>query len=189
VKTLTLHVGRKSVGLRAITGQVFNIRHWRERDDSVRRPNIAVDDKLEFWVRDETDGVEYRYQLTNEDLSITRGQRISVVDGTTGRVKNRLLFLYNTNSRTSFSWCGADPLHRKLGYDKGTELRVGVAVLAFFATGFVVGMLHVPGTLGIAMVGGWAGWAYFGRRAKAARERMSAAVKAVLPDLVGLPRT
>jgi hypothetical protein len=184
MKQLNLDIGaRKSLALRGVTGQVINVRHWRERDESVRLPDVVVDDMVEFWIKDEADGTEYNFKLRNTDVGIAMGQRLSIVEASSRIAKKRLLYLHNWNSRETESWCSSR-LHERLGYRYGGWLSAGKALAVFLILGVLHDAVHLHTTMApIVLIALGSGF-YFQRGVRKFREHLPKAVKAAIPELI-----
>lgn len=179
MKKLKIYMARKAVDLKCVTGKLRDIRSWRDQGDVL---------KVEFWVKDETDGVEHCFRLNTADVQVARGQRISVVTGTTGVVSDKILYIYNWNAQTQHSWL-TDALYDRLGlFRYGGWLAFAKAFLVFMAAlalhDFLFGTIKqfVPAALSWLVLLGT--WAFFFYGVHKFRSQLPEAVKQVLPQLM-----
>lgn len=178
MKKLKLDIGRKNLDLKCVTGKLLDIRSWREHSGVM---------KVEFWVKDETDGVEHCFRLNTADVQVAQGQRVSVVTGTTGVVTDKVVYIYNWNARTRENWL-TSALYDRLGFRYGGWTSFGKALPVFLA---MVGIedylfshfkLFLPSGLAwLALLGAWG---YFFSGVRKFRSQLPKAVEQVLPQLM-----
>jgi hypothetical protein len=143
--------------------------------------------RTEFWVKDETDGVDHCFRLFTADVQLARGQRVSVLTGTTRIVTDRVLYIYNWNSRSEESWL-TDTLYDRLGFRYGGWISFGKALLVFLAIGGIHDFLFTNFKLFFPMPLVWlallGAWGFFYSGVRKFRAELRKAVKQVLPQLM-----